>query len=77
MLDEHEYDESISAAEARSHLAELEAERAMAVAYNLVEVDTYMGDLDDEIEIWRHLYVISAVTEIAVLRGELWGRDLG
>jgi hypothetical protein len=77
MADEFENEIVITAVEARTHLAELEAERALAIANKLADVEAYMADLDEEIEAWRQLYIVSAVTEIAILRGELRGRDLG
>lgn len=55
----------MTAIEARTHLIQLEAERALAT------------DLDDEIEALRHAYVGAAVTEIASLRGELFGPQFG
>jgi hypothetical protein len=65
------------AVEIRGHLAELEAERALALSSGLADVDSYMADLDVEIEETRQLYVASAVTEIATLRGELFGVQVG
>jgi len=68
---------AITAAQARGHVAELEAERALAFGAGLGEIDLYMRDLEAEIELWRHEYTIAAVTEIATLRGELFGATLG
>jgi hypothetical protein len=67
----------VTAAEARDHVAELEAERALAEATGVDAIDSYMSDLVAELEIWRRLYVISAVTEIATLRAELFGPNQG
>jgi polyhydroxyalkanoate synthesis regulator phasin len=67
----------VTAAEARDHMSELETERAMAVQTGVAEIDAYMRDLEDEIETWRRLYVLSALSEIATLRGELSGRLQG
>jgi hypothetical protein len=67
----------VTAVEARTHLFELEAERALAIDVGIGAVDAYMADLDQEIEVWRQYYVVSAVTEIAILRGELSGRNVG
>jgi hypothetical protein len=61
----------------RSHLAELVEERSLAVVSGLAGVDSYMADLDQELESCRELYVGSAVTEIATLRAELFGPQLG
>jgi hypothetical protein len=67
----------ISALELRSHLIQLEAERALALSEGLGAIASYMADLDEELEHRRHLYVAAAVTEIASLRAELFGPQLG
>jgi hypothetical protein len=36
-----------------------------------------MADLDEEIAAWRSVYTGAAVTEIASLRGELFGPQVG
>jgi hypothetical protein len=64
---------TITAVEARKHLGELEAERAAAIAYDVISVEAYRHDLDAEIEIWRRCFVTAAVTEIATLRAALRG----
>ena len=48
-------------------------ERALADLTGVGAIDSYITDLEEELEAWRHLYVLSAVTEIATLRGELFG----
>ncbi len=63
----------VTAAQARDHVTELERERAIASRTRLGEIDVYMDDLAEEIRIWKYLYAVSAVTEIAVLRAELSG----
>ena len=63
----------MTALEAREHLAELEAERAVAVHTRLVDAESYMADLEEEIEATRAAYVGSAVVEIARLRAWLSG----
>jgi hypothetical protein len=63
--------------ELRSYLAELVGERRLALLSGLAEVDSYMADLDQELETCRELYVGSAVTEIATLRAELFGPQVG
>ena len=68
---------ALTAAEARDHLSELESERALASMTGIAEIDVYMRDLEVEIDTWRRLYVISAVTEIATLRAELFEAELG
>ena len=70
-------DIGVSASELRDHLAELHLERAFALGTGLAEVRSFMADLDEEIEATRQLYVLSAVTEIATLRGELFGAQHG
>jgi hypothetical protein len=67
----------MTAVEARERLHELEAERALALTSRMAEVDAYMADLEVEIEATRRLYVASAVTEIATLRGVLSGAEVG
>ena len=68
---------AISAFELRTHVLQLEAERALAISTGLGENETYMADLDEELELRRHLYLAAAVTEIASLRGELFGPQVG
>jgi hypothetical protein len=66
-----------TALELRSHLTELEAERALALRTGLGDVQAYMADLDEELAEQRHLYVLTAITEIATLRAELFGAQVG
>jgi hypothetical protein len=70
-------DAGSTAVEVREQLARLNAERALALTTELADVQAYMADLDDEIEVTRRLYVVSAVTEIATLRAELFGAQHG
>ena len=63
----------MSAIEMQTHLQQLEAERAQAMMEGLGNSAAYMADLTEEIEVTRHAYVATAVTEIAVLRAELSG----
>lgn len=67
----------MTAAEARARLATLEAERLTAIHSRMAEIDVYMADLEAEIEATRRLYVASAVTEIATLRGQVSGVEVG
>jgi hypothetical protein len=67
----------MTALEARSHLKELEVERALAGTTSLAAVEVYMADLDEDIAAWRSVYTGAAVTEIASLRGELFGPQVG
>ncbi len=68
---------SVSALDARSHLVQLETERALALHEGLGDVDVYMADLETEIERQRELYLAAAVAEMATLRAELFGPQLG
>ena len=61
----------MTAADARSHLVRLEAERALARMKGLGEVQAFMADLEDEIDEWRHRYIATALTEFATLRAEM------
>jgi hypothetical protein len=67
----------VSAPELRDQLELLNTERTLALHAGLGEVRSYMADLDEELEQWRRLYSIAAVTEIATLRGELFGMQFG
>ena len=67
----------MTAVDARSHLAELHAERGLALSTGVADIASYMADLDEEIAVWRWLYNVAAVTEIATLRAELSGAQVG
>jgi hypothetical protein len=67
----------VTAVEVRSHLARLGAERSLALETGVAEIEPYMADLDEEIAYCRELFVVSAVTEIATLRAELFGAQTG
>lgn len=77
MIRKHVEELGMTAAEVRTELLKLEAERALAVDIGVAEIAPYMADLDEEIAFCRALYVISAVTEIATLRAEMSGRQIG
>lgn len=62
-----------SAADVLERLQLLYLERAVAGAHGLARNDSYMADLEDELEATRFDYVGTAVTEIATLRAELSG----
>jgi hypothetical protein len=62
---------------ARQLLERLLAERSTALATGLQDNVIYMDDLQADLEAAREAYVGLAVTEIATLRGELFGRQLG
>lgn len=68
---------STYAPELAERLRELYAERALAAREGLASNRRYMDDLEQEIEGYRDAYAGAAVTEIAVLRGELGGRLQG
>jgi hypothetical protein len=70
-------DHAMSAAEIRAHLRALTQERIVAERAGLSTNEAYMADLEEEIVVYRHAFVCSAVTEIAVRRGELFGREFG
>jgi hypothetical protein len=65
------------ATEIHIQLKGLQAERALASIEGLASDAAYMADLDEEIAATRSAYIGAAVTEIASLRGELYGRQLG
>ena len=67
----------MTAIELQNHLQGLQAERALASIEGLESQSAYMADLDDEIAATRHAYVLAAVTEIATLRAELSGPQVG
>jgi hypothetical protein len=67
----------LTAIEIHTHLLELEAERALASIEGLAVNSAYMADLDGEIEATTSAYVGAAVTEIATLRAELSGPQVG
>lgn len=65
------------ATDARTELHRLQAERLDAVETGLGDNAAYMADLETDIEASRVAYVALAVTEIATLRGELFGQQVG
>jgi hypothetical protein len=67
----------MSAIEMQDHLQQLQAERALALIEGLQGCSACMADLDEQIAATRHAYVGAAVTEIASLRAELCGPQLG
>ena len=58
-------------------LKELLAERLLASSDAVAADTAYVADLEDEIAEVSYAYVGAAVTEIAVLRGELFGPQVG
>ncbi|HEY6691968.1 MAG TPA: hypothetical protein VI006_03905 [Solirubrobacteraceae bacterium] len=67
----------MTATDARNQLQRLQAERLDAVEAGLGGNALYMDDLQNDIAASRALYVGLAVTEIAVLRGQLSGLQVG
>jgi hypothetical protein len=68
---------AVSTLLARENVTKLEAERVMAVMTGVAEIPSYMRDLDEELELWRRLYISSAVTEIATLHAQLDAPNVG
>ena len=68
---------AISALTARDDLARLEAERLVARREGLLDVRAYLADFEAEVDYRRDVYVASAVSEIATLRAELFGAQVG
>ena len=60
-----------------AQLRALSQEREVAQAVGMREDGAYMTDLEEEIAACRRALVAVSVTEIAVLRGALFGRDQG
>jgi hypothetical protein len=67
----------MSSSEIRVRLIELAHERVAAERAGLGGNRAYMNDLESEIVTYRLALVGAAVTDIAVLRGELFGRQFG
>lgn len=67
----------MSAIEMQIHLRELHVERALAAIEGLADDRAYMADLEEEILAARHAYVGTALTEIATLRAQLSGPQVG
>ncbi len=67
----------MSAIEMQNHLQDLQTERALASIEGLSGNSAYMADLDHEIAATRSAYVGAAVTEIATLRAQLSGPQVG
>jgi hypothetical protein len=66
-----------SAIEIQMHLLTLQAERALASIEGLATNSAYMTDLEGEIDATTSAYAGVAVTEIATLRAELSGPQVG
>jgi hypothetical protein len=68
---------SASAAEIRAHLDRLSAEWRQAESAGLAVLGPYMADLAAEIAACRAAFVATSVSEIALLRAELSGIQVG
>lgn len=66
----------MTAIEIQTQLQQLHAERALATASGPAAA-SYTADLDEEIAAMRDAYVGAAITEIATLRAELSGPQVG
>jgi hypothetical protein len=67
----------MNAHDMRRYLGRLMTERYAAVEASLDQNALYMRELEDDLAAARQAYVGLAVTEIATLRGELWGPQVG
>jgi hypothetical protein len=67
----------MTALDARLEMHRLQAERLDAADAGLGDNAVYMAELESDIEASRVAYVALAVTEIATLRAELSGPQVG
>jgi hypothetical protein len=67
----------MTAFDMRNHLVSLHAERALALTANPSLAEEDLSEIDREIELTGVAYTGVAITEIATLRGELFGRQVG
>jgi hypothetical protein len=67
----------MTATDARQQLHRLQAERLDAVDAGLADNELYMADLESDIAASHVAYVALAVTEIATLRAQLSGAQVG
>lgn len=67
----------MTASEMRNRLVSLHAERALALTADPSPAEAELAEMDREIELFRSAFVGMAVTEIATLRGELYGPRFG
>jgi hypothetical protein len=68
---------TMSAYDLHNQLIELRAERALAEETGVANIRSYMDDLERDIARSRAAYVGAAVTEIATLRAQLSGPQVG
>jgi hypothetical protein len=69
--------EDMSAVDVKRRLALLYEERGLAKVAGLANDPAYMADLNDEIATMRAAWTGAAVTEIASMRSQLYGRLSG
>lgn len=67
----------MNAHELRMHLGRLMDERLDAMEAGLRSNAVYMSELEEDLLAAREAFVGMAVTEIASLRAQLWGRQSG
>jgi hypothetical protein len=67
----------MTANDVRTHLGRLVAERLDAIDAGLGDNAAYMRELEQDLNAARGAYVGLAVTEIATLRGQLSGPQVG
>jgi len=68
---------TMSAYDLHNQLIELRNERALAEETGVANIRSYMDDLERDIARSRAAYVGAAVTEIATLRAQLSGPQVG
>jgi hypothetical protein len=61
----------------RDQLVKLESERVVALTGETAAHGSSLAILREDIALWRELYVISSLTEVATLRAELGGPQVG
>lgn len=67
----------MNALDVRLHLGRLAAERLDAIESGLGDNAMYMRELDEDLTAARASYIGLAVTEIATLRGQMFGSQNG
>ncbi len=67
----------MTAIDIQTQLHQLRARRSLATLEPTEAPSTYLADLDEEIAAVRDAYVGTVVTEIATLRAELFGPQVG
>lgn len=78
MFDGNQTDHSEgTAADLHDYLAQLHAERALASLEGLDRNAAYLADLSEALAAAEHAYLVAAVIEIASLRAEISGPQLG